>query len=90
MVCLPREKMIERLKIRYEERLIAQGLAADGRLLEVFAEKHGETWSAILTSPSGISCLIAAGEFWLILPGSSQRNFQSEKRHETSATSTFQ
>ena len=36
----------------------------DGALLEIVMTPDGATWSMVLTSPGGISCLVATGEGW--------------------------
>ncbi len=35
----------------------------DGQLMEVLTSEHG-TWTVLLTSPSGRTCVIAAGTSW--------------------------
>ncbi len=37
---------------------------ASGALVELLTTKDGTTWTIILTSPQGRSCLIASGEGW--------------------------
>ncbi len=34
------------------------------KLVELLTAKDGITWTIILTSPKGISCLIASGDGW--------------------------
>jgi hypothetical protein len=63
--CLERNKLVEALDGRYSEKPIAAGLDVGGRLLEVFASGDGATWTMIMTTPEGTSCVIAAGEKWL-------------------------
>ena len=36
----------------------------NGRLVELLTAKDGLTWTIILTSPQGVSCLIASGDGW--------------------------
>jgi len=40
------------------------GVTAQGALVEVLSADEGETWTIILTTPQGRSCLVAAGEGW--------------------------
>ena len=63
-VCAPRDTWVKNLKERYGERLVEFGLTNDGGLLERFATPNGSTWTLLITSPSGNSCGIAAGEGW--------------------------
>lgn len=63
--CLTRPEMLALLDERYSEKSIAGGLESSGRLIEVFVSPDGKTWSMVLTTPDGTSCIIAAGEEWL-------------------------
>jgi len=49
---------------KYRESPVAVGLASNGKLLEVLTSEDGSTWTILLTSPNGISCLFAAGSSW--------------------------
>jgi hypothetical protein len=40
------------------------GMISTGVLLEVFASAKGESWTAVVTTPRGMSCLLASGENW--------------------------
>jgi hypothetical protein len=40
------------------------GLTDAGNLLEVLSADDGSTWSIIVTTPDGMSCLVATGEAW--------------------------
>jgi hypothetical protein len=43
------------------------GVTDAGNLLEVLSAGDGATWSIIVTTPDGMSCLVAAGEAWKAL-----------------------
>jgi hypothetical protein len=60
--CGPRETIVASLA-KYAETPAAMGLTAQGTLLEVFAAPSG-SWSIIVTTAHGISCLVAAGDAW--------------------------
>ena len=62
-VCGERGSLITQLQGKYSERPKSMGLAANGSVLEVLTAKTG-TWTIILTTPQGLTCLIAAGEHW--------------------------
>ncbi len=64
-VCLDRDKLARTLDGRYSEKPIAAGLDSAGKLLEVFASGDGASWTMTVTSPEGVSCIIATGEQWL-------------------------
>jgi hypothetical protein len=61
--CEARSKLIEQLAQKYKETSVAMGLA-NGKLLEVLTNATGDTWTIIVTSPEGLSCLVATGEGW--------------------------
>jgi len=62
--CAPRADVLETLRNRYGEAIVAGGVTTKGVLLEVVASNDGGTWTLIATSPAGVSCLVAAGEGW--------------------------
>jgi len=62
--CNSRETVLELLSQKYSEAPVAVGVANNGGLVEVLSAGDGGTWSIIVTSPKGTSCLVAAGEGW--------------------------
>lgn len=62
--CGPREILLRQLAEKYGEEPVALGVVHNGSLLEMVMTPDGSTWSMVLTSPSGVSCLVAAGEGW--------------------------
>ncbi len=62
-VCRARDGLRSQLESKYGEVPVAIGVA-DGQLIELLTAKDGITWTIILTSPKGLSCLIASGEGW--------------------------
>ncbi len=64
-VCMPRQNVIEQLGKQYSEAPIARGLASSGGMVEVFSSPDGETWTLLLTSPQGISCMMSEGQAWM-------------------------
>ncbi len=62
-MCTARDGLLSQLESQYGEVPVAIGVA-DGRLIELLTAKDGLTWTIILTSPQGLSCLIASGEGW--------------------------
>ena len=63
--CNTRDSVLKQLADKYGEAPVALGVTHNGGLLEVIATPGGKTWSIIITSPQGISCLVAAGEGWM-------------------------
>ncbi len=61
--CGVHDNLLTQLEQKYGEVTVAIGVA-DGALIELLTAKDGITWTIILTSPKGMSCLIASGEGW--------------------------
>jgi hypothetical protein len=66
-VCGDRTAVLTTLGGRYAERTEAMGLAGNGTVVEVLSYEDG-TWTIIMTTPNGVSCLLAAGDYWQRLP----------------------
>lgn len=62
--CGVRAEIVAGLGQRYGEETVAIGLTSEGALLEVLASGDGGTWTIIQTAPSGLACMLAAGESW--------------------------
>ena len=62
--CGPHADVISVLAKNYQETQSATGVTANGALIEVFTSEGGRTWSIVVTSPDGLSCLVAAGDGW--------------------------
>ncbi len=65
--CNSRGKVLELLSETYSEAPLAVGVTNNGGLVEVLSTGDGNTWSIIITSPQGMSCLVAAGEGWRLI-----------------------
>ncbi len=65
--CNSRDHVLELLKSQYSEAPVAIGVANNGGLVEVLSTGDGDTWSIIITTPKGMSCLVAAGEGWRVI-----------------------
>ena len=62
--CDQRDNVLGLLAERYHERPIAVGVTSEGSLVEVLTDAKGGTWTIIVTSPEGMSCLVLSGEGW--------------------------
>ncbi len=62
--CQPRDRVIELLAARYREAPVAMGINKMGALVEVLTSADGATWTIVVTTPAGMSCIVAAGEGW--------------------------
>jgi len=62
--CNNRDNVLELLAKKYQETPIAAGVTNTGGLVEVLTDHKSGTWTIIVTTPQGMSCLVAAGEGW--------------------------
>jgi predicted methyltransferase len=60
--CGPREMFIEQLADRYGEGTAVTGIDANGSVMEILANSGTGTWTMILTTPEGVTCLVVVGE----------------------------
>lgn len=58
-----RDDLVAVLARDYGEKLAGQGVTADGQLAELFLAENGG-FTFIVTTPSGISCILSAGDDW--------------------------
>jgi hypothetical protein len=61
--CGPREQIVKTLGETFKEAPIGMGITQPGQVVEIFASSSG-SWTMVVTTPNGTSCLIAAGENW--------------------------
>jgi len=62
--CRLRSEVISNLATNYGELPEGVGLTDAGNLIEILSTSDGSTWSIVVTTPDGLSCLVAAGEAW--------------------------
>lgn len=67
LVCKDRAELIKVLAKKFGETQRSYGLQNDSRVLEVYASPDG-SWTALVTMPSGRSCVVAAGQAWTVNP----------------------
>ncbi|MCP5367113.1 MAG: hypothetical protein H6907_20030 [Hyphomicrobiales bacterium] len=66
--CAKREDIVKTLASQYGEARTARGVSQTANsLVELFTGPSG-TWSLVVTGPTGISCLVSAGENWETVP----------------------
>ncbi len=66
-VCDDRATMMSNLSKEYSEAVRGRGTTNNGWLYEITRSKTG-TWTAMVTLPNGMTCLMAAGKWWEDLP----------------------
>src|SRR5688572_26667804 len=68
LLCLPAGDLVQLLEELYAEAPVARGLGSDGELVIIYVAKTTGTWSLALESPTGVSCIIADGIGFELLP----------------------
>src|SRR5437868_5418225 len=61
--CAPRDQIVTLLVEQLKEAPEAMGITHDGVLLEIFVSDE-QSWTVLLTTATGISCIAASGENW--------------------------
>lgn len=65
--CAERTEVLEQLANKYKEQPRVMGVANNGGVIEILTSPTG-SFTIIITMPNGVSCLVAAGESFEILP----------------------
>jgi len=60
--CGSRDVIVTQLAEQYGETRQAIGLGADNAVVEVFASRSSGSWTILVTTPQGLSCLVASGQ----------------------------
>lgn len=68
MPCHNASEIAKQLNSKYDEAPVAFGVQSNGNLLQVYASKDQGTWTVVSTTPTGVSCIVAAGKRWESLP----------------------
>ena len=62
--CANRDMVVDRLQTQYSEQLTAGGMQTAQSIMEVWTSEDTGTFTVILTSPNGQSCVVATGTHW--------------------------
>ena len=57
-----RDAVVDRLAEGYGETRQSMGLGANNAVIEVFASAETGTWTITVTTPNGLTCLVASGQ----------------------------
>ncbi len=60
--CAPRQIVLERLAVKYGETRQSIGVASNNAVVEVFASQDTGSWTITVTTPTGLTCLVASGQ----------------------------
>ncbi|MFY0680984.1 MAG: hypothetical protein JXR13_10455 [Thalassovita sp.] len=60
--CGPRDVVVAALSADYGETRQSIGLGSNNMVLEVFASLASGSWTVTMTTPDGLTCLVASGQ----------------------------
>ena len=58
--CTDRDDVLRQLAERWDEQIVFWGLTPGGFMVEILSSPDG-SWTALVTSPRGLSCFLASG-----------------------------
>ena len=61
--CAERTAIVDQLSQKYSESHIASGMQPNNTLVELWTAQSG-SWTIIVTHAEGVSCVVAAGQYW--------------------------
>lgn len=67
-VCASRDALMQSLADDFKEAPAALGISDGGNVVELLTSGEGGTWTILMTTPDGTSCVIATGQQWEPLP----------------------
>ena len=67
--CGDRAEMVAHLAKKYQEQPTAFGLQSDGKVVEIFSSKDSGSWTILISTPNGTSCLASTGHAWQPVAG---------------------
>jgi hypothetical protein len=62
--CAQTDRLSELLDHTYGEMPVSTGLQGNGQLLQIYASPTTRSWTAVTTTPQGVSCVLATGQRW--------------------------
>ncbi|WP_323776730.1 hypothetical protein [Leisingera sp.] len=65
--CAPRDVVIKRLAEKYGESRQSIGVGQKGMVMETFASGETGSWTITVTTPNGMTCLVASGQSYEVL-----------------------
>lgn len=62
--CGPRDRIVQLLHDKHGESRVSFGLQQNMQVMETYANSETGSWTIIVALPTGLACLVAAGEAW--------------------------
>ncbi len=66
-ICGERGHFLDQLDRRFKEAPAALGVIDNGSVLELLTSRAG-SWTILVTTPDGTTCMVASGDNWEALP----------------------
>ncbi len=66
--CVPTDDVVALLRDQFGETAGAMGLSQNGFVTQMVGNPVTGTWSAVMHRPDGVSCIVAAGTGFVIIP----------------------
>lgn len=66
--CMERDVAIAALDRGWQEALVAQALTNTTQVMEVFVNAETGSWTVLLTTPGGATCMVASGVGFRFVP----------------------
>lgn len=60
--CGPREDVVTALTERFGESVQNRGISEGGLLVEMWGNVDSGSWTALVTTPDSVSCIVASGQ----------------------------
>jgi hypothetical protein len=60
--CGPRDLVVQRLADGYGETRQSIGIGSNNAVVEVYASAETGSWTILVTTPAGVTCLVASGQ----------------------------
>lgn len=60
--CAPRGNVIDKLIKKFGEKQVSWALTKENKVIETFSNPKTKSWTILVTSTNGSTCLLAAGE----------------------------
>ncbi len=68
-VCMTHAEITNLLDSQHSQAPVAIGRGSNDRMVEVFSARDGSTWTIVVTTLEGQSCIIASGGDWHLRRG---------------------
>ncbi|MBF0392032.1 MAG: hypothetical protein HQL38_05065 [Alphaproteobacteria bacterium] len=67
-ICASRDVLVDSLSKDYSESVLGLGMDSEGNVIELLTARDGTTWTLLITTPDGTSCVMSTGQSWESMP----------------------